>query len=138
AIASSVALRQADAQIREMYHHFRDTPRDFIMLLHHMLENNLEVSDILSAYNELKAKGIKHPSVEQIKAKIVSLKEDMSQTESYDSEDFKRIEATSVAILQTLAAIMDKKTTVGKIGEKKEDGTIVYNRASQGATPARL
>ncbi len=133
AIASSVALRQADEQIRKMYNYFKDTPRDFIMLLHHMLENKLYVDDILNSYSLLKKLGIMRPSVEQIKAKIVSIKENVSDIEEYNSVDFKLIERTSVDTLNDLTEIMNNNTVLSN--NNTGNGTIKYNKLSQGATP---
>ena len=139
AIASSVALRQASEQIRDMFNRcFKDTPRDFIMLLHYKIENDLEVQDILDAFYSLKEKGIKQPSADQIKLKIASTTDDnISDIEDYDSVDFKEIESISVGTLNSLTDIMNSKVIITN-NSKIKDGTGIYSGVSQRATPTGI
>ena len=139
ALASSVALRQASEQIRDMFNRcFKESPRDFIMLLHHKIENNLDVEDILDAFYSLKEKGIKQPSADQIKLKIASTTEyPISEIDDYDSVDFKQIESTSVQTLNTLTDIMNNKVLITDNREIK-NGAVIYSGFSPRATSASL
>lgn len=73
ALKGSVALRQAEKQIRSLFEaYFSDTPKDFVLLMQYATENKFSANDIIYSCKTLKDNGIKHISIDQIKLQMHS------------------------------------------------------------------
>jgi len=108
AVASSVALRQADGDIRYLFNTLlKDSPRDFILLLHYMIDNKYSSDKAINAFEQLKKQGIKRPTIDQIKVIMHSDDQEIEIPESYTSDEFIEIERSAINTLKDLSVIMN-------------------------------
>lgn len=71
ALASSEALHQAPDDIRAMFtRHFKDNPREFVMLLVRASGNGYDCKDIIKAYRIACASGVRHITADHISAML--------------------------------------------------------------------
>ena len=114
AVFSSLALRQADNTIQKLFNDcFKDTPRDFVLLVDYINSSEYTVDDIMDAHSYLKVRSISHPNIDQIKLVLAKL-DDIKSTEitEYNSIEFKVIEEESANTLASLTNMMNNKTLV--------------------------
>ena len=112
AVFSSLALKQADNTIRKLFNDcFKDTPRDFVILVDYLNNSEYSVDDVLQAHTYLKeTQCIANPSADQIKVILSNLKElKTGNAEEYSSIEFKVIEDQSMNTLTSLTDIMNNK-----------------------------
>lgn len=130
AVASSVALKQASSQVQHLFNScFKNAPRDFVILLHYITDNNLSMDDVLIAFKEFRGKGINQPSVDQIKVAISSNRETIeSNFNDYSSDDFVEIEQKAIGTLKSITDIMNHITVTNN--NNIQNGSIVYNTVS--------
>lgn len=73
ALKGSLALKQAEKQIGELYSlYFQETPKDFVQLIQYMDEQGFSATELLQACRVLKDNGIKHITLDQIKLQMHS------------------------------------------------------------------
>ena len=73
ALKGSLALKQAEKQIGELYSsYFQETPKDFVQLIQYMDEQGFSAAELLQACRALKENGIKHITLDQIKLQMYS------------------------------------------------------------------
>ncbi len=111
AVHSSLALRESDDAIKRLYNEcFRDTPRDFVLLVDYISKSKYTAEDVIDTYTYLKTRDIEHPSVDQIKLSLTNKEEtESSAISDYDSVEFKIIEDKSISTLTSLTCIMNNK-----------------------------
>ncbi len=114
AIASSVALKQASDKVQRLFNSYcKDTPRNFALLMRYISDNNIEIDEVITAFEQLKSAGINHPSIDQIKVKLS--KENSAEEcnyNDYTSNEFYEIEKGAIDTLQSLTAIMNHNDTL--------------------------
>jgi transposase len=107
AIGGSCALRQMPKEMRELYEkHFRDCGREFVGLLKFSSQNGFGHDDILSACRELRRRGVRRLSADQVR---VMMQTGVAPEESLpEIPDLQRdiIESGSDAILAGLTGAM--------------------------------
>lgn len=73
ALKGSLALKQAEKQIGELYSsYFQETPRDFVRLIQYMDGQGFSAAELLQACRVLKDNGIRHITLDQIKLQMHS------------------------------------------------------------------
>jgi transposase len=71
ALSGSVALQQVPHKIKQLFEiHFKDNPKEFILVLQYALDNGFYYRDITDAAQRLFRKGLSHLSADQIKAEL--------------------------------------------------------------------
>lgn len=109
ALASSVALKQMPQEVQEVFNkHFKNNPKDFVLLIRYTLEKGFSNEDLIMAYNTLIFKGVKHPCGDQIKTLMHSIKEPLSEnkTEESNSNSSLEIESHSLVLLSDITTLM--------------------------------
>lgn len=113
AVHASLALRKMPQGIQKLFdRQFTDKPKDFVLLLQYAWEQNFTDLDIISAYQDLKNRGIAHVSADQIKAMMHALKEPNQMVDEFihpkvTQEQSADIEDGSMQILSKLSQMMD-------------------------------
>ena len=73
ALKGSLALKQAEKQIGELYSsYFQETPRDFVRLIQYMDGQGFSAAELLQACRVLKDNGIRHITLDQMKLQMHS------------------------------------------------------------------
>lgn len=86
ALKGSVALKQAEGQIRGLFEsYFKDTPKDFVLLIQYAADNTFSASDIIRACKSLRSNGIRNVSIDQIKLQMHSATN--VERKRYDTEE---------------------------------------------------
>ncbi len=118
AVRSSLALKQADESIRRLYNEcFKDTPKEFVLLVDYINKSKYMADDVVAAYIDLKAKDIAHPDADQIKMYLSKVDEIKTPTVAdYSSVEYCEIEDKSVSTLASLASIMNNKDLSHDVG----------------------
>jgi hypothetical protein len=71
AVGSSVALKQMPEKIRSMFNaHFRECPKEFVLLLQYAKENGFTHDDLLQAASVLRSRGMRAMSVDRLKVML--------------------------------------------------------------------
>ena len=113
AVHSSLALQKMPEGIQKLFDkQFRDKPKDFVLLLQYALEQDFTDLDIITAYQDLKNRGISQVSADQIKTMMHALKEPKDEVlnllhPKVNKEQSTDIEDGSLQILSTLSRMMD-------------------------------
>lgn len=109
AVASSTALAQLPQNVRKMYDdNFKDAPKDFVQLIQYAVENGFSNDELTQCYEILIGKGIKKPSLDQLKHSFHTLREPADPKEEKTDQGIE-IEKSSFEILNSLTNIMDNK-----------------------------
>lgn len=113
AVHASLALQKMPEAIQKLFNrHFRDHPKDFVLLMQYASEQGFSDQDIIAAYQDLKKRGIAGVSADQIKAIMHALKEPLGEVEVFlhpkaTQEQSADIEDGSLQILSRLSRMMD-------------------------------
>ncbi len=109
AVSSSVALSQMSCNMKELYdRHFASDPRSFVLLILYARENEFDNDSIIKAYEDAKCRGIKRPSIDQIKVLMHSKGEDryIAKEEASPSAEQMQIESGAIGTLRDLSTMM--------------------------------
>lgn len=118
AIGGSCALRQMPQEMRVLYDkHFRDSGKDFVALLRFASQNGFRHDDILSACRELRRRGVRRLSADQVRVMMqTGAAPEESRPETPDPQrDI--IESGSDAILSYLTGAMVSNRTAERRAE---------------------
>ena len=113
AVHSSLALQKMPEAIQQLFNkQFVDKPKDFVLLLQYAMEQGFTDLDIVTAYQDLKFRGINQVSADQIKTMMHALKEPKDEVlnllhPKVNKEQSADIEDGSLQILSTLSRMMD-------------------------------
>lgn len=113
AVHASLALQKMPEGIQKLFdRQFRDKPKDFVLLLQYALDQDFTDLDIITAYQDLRNRGITQVSTDQIKAMMHALAEPQGEIEVFlhpkvTKEQSTDIEDGSLQILSTLSRMMD-------------------------------
>lgn len=118
AVHASLALRQMPQKIQELFNsQFADTPKDFVFLLQYAHQYAFTDQDILTAYQELRKRGLRSVSADQIKTMMHALTESGQEVCTAEHPQIRQeqsadIEEASFKILMDLSQIMNNQGTV--------------------------
>lgn len=91
---------------------FKDTPRDFVLLISYAMDNGFSNDDIIVCYNTLRKRGLKRRSLNQLKASQHAINESIYiDFPNNKTSQNKEIEDSSLDILQTLTVIMNNRSS---------------------------
>lgn len=114
ALRSSEALSQAPADIKRLFDkHFKDNPKDFVLLLVYASSNGYDYKDIIAAYHSACATGVRHLTKDHITAMLGSngnVAVTVTVAGSTDTADRQErmIEAGASTSLDAITGIMDQ------------------------------
>lgn len=117
AVNSSLALQKMPEMIQKLFERqFADQPKDFVLLMQYAVEHGFTDMDIIEAYQDLKNRGLRHVSADQIKTMMHALAEPGQETDGFshpkiNQEQSADIEDGSLQILSKLSRMMDSTIT---------------------------
>lgn len=117
AVHGSLALRQMPKQIQELFNRqFGDKPKDFVFLLQYAHDHGFTDQDILMAYQDLKKRGLRSVSADQIKTLMHALTESEPDSNTVQHPQIREEQSTDIEegafkILMDLSQIMDNQGT---------------------------
>ena len=107
AIGGSCALRQMPKEMRNLYdRHFRDSGKDFVSLLRFASQNGFSHDDILSACRELRRRGVRRLSADQVRVMMQTGAAPEESVPEIPDPQRDIIESGSDAILSDLTGAM--------------------------------
>lgn len=112
AIHSCLALKQMPQKIQALFNsQFTDKPKDFVFLLQYAHDNSFTDQDIIQAYEDLRKRGLRQISADQIKTLMHALGEPPQESQlllhpKANPEQSTDIEDGSLKILSQLSRIM--------------------------------
>lgn len=123
AVASSVALKQMPEKIRSMFHaHFRECPKEFIILLQYAKDNGFNYDEILRAAEALRSRGMRSLSADRLKVMLHHGRENETAQQELipHPEDKKRdqhsqIESGATKTLIDISRIMNTRTNTSAV-----------------------
>jgi hypothetical protein len=113
ALNGSLAFRQMPEKIQALFNkHFKDKPKEFVLLLQYARENGFTDNDMLDACKSLTQRGLRSVSADQIKAMMHAGKEQEESSFTMINPEVSRdesslIEDGAIKILQELSIMMD-------------------------------
>ena len=108
-LAGSTALKQMPAKMKALYNrHFKDDAKGFLQLLRFAADGSYSYDDILKAASDVKQRGAKRLSADQLKVALQASRstESISQ-DIINTDDFVEIETGSEDILNQLSTMME-------------------------------
>ena len=118
AVHSSLALQKMPEAIQKLFNQqFSDQPKDFVLLMQYAVEHGFTDIDIIEAYQDLKNRGLRNVSADQIKTMMHALAEPGQETDGFlhpkiNQEQSADIEDGSMRILSKLSRMMDSTITI--------------------------
>jgi Transposase and inactivated derivatives len=118
ALGSSLAFKQMPEKIQALFNkHFKEKPKDFVLLLQYATENGFTDNDMIDAYKSLIERGLRNVSADQIKAMmhVGKEREDTNFTivnPETSKDESSQIEDGAVKILQTLSNMMETQNNI--------------------------
>jgi len=118
ALSGSLAFKQMPEKIQTLFNkHFKDKPKDFVLLLQYAAENNFTDNDMVDAYKSLTERGLRSVSADQIKAMMHAGKEQVEPnftigTTGVHPDESSQIEDGAIKILQELSIMMETENNI--------------------------
>ena len=109
ALPGSTALKQMPQKMKDLYKvHFKDSGKNFILLLKYAKDNNYTYEDILQAADTVKRRGAKRLSLDLLRVALdASRLTSHISDEAINTESFFEIELGSDDILNQLSTLME-------------------------------
>lgn len=113
AVRGSLALQKMPEGIQKLFdRQFSDKPKDFVLLLQYAMEQGFTDSDIINAYQDLRSRGLREVSADQIKSMMHALTEPKQEVNIFlhpkvNQEQSSDIEDASLQILAHLSRMMN-------------------------------
>lgn len=111
ALEGSTALKQMPQEMRRLFYtNFRDKGREFLLLLQYANEHGYTYDDITAASHEVKRRGVKRLTADQIKVALHAMRHPSEIAEEAENRDeFLEISIGSEDILNQLSTIMNQQ-----------------------------
>ena len=120
AVDASLALQKMPEQVQQLFNRqFADSPKNFVLLMQYTQEQGFVDTDILEAYQDLKTRGIRQISADQVKAMMHALTEPQQEEDAFlhpkvTKEQSADIEDGSLQISSKLSQMMDSTITTNE------------------------
>jgi transposase len=123
AVSSSVALKQMPEKIRSMFHaHFRECPKEFILLLQYAKDNGFNHDEIVRAAEALRSRGMRSLSADRLKVMLHHGKENDAQAQEgipnpggKTRDQHSQIESGATKTLIDISRIMNARTNTNVV-----------------------
>jgi len=120
-LGSSMAFKQIPERIQTLFNnHFKEKPKEFVLLLQYATGNGFTDNDIINAYKSLIERGLKNVSADQIKAMMHVAKEQPEsgftiENPRISKDGSAQIEDGAIKILQELSIMMETQNSINVV-----------------------